>query len=61
MCSKISDACRLRISLSAAHTMEDVDALIAALTECGIHASAESGPVTCEGSGEKDAMGFSKL
>lgn len=52
---------RLRISLSAAHTMEDVDALLAALKECGIHPSTGSGLAAPGRYAEEDAIQFSKL
>lgn len=38
-CDREYGACRLRISLSAAHTYEDVDALVAALHDSGVQFS----------------------
>ncbi|EIE27590.1 PLP-dependent transferase [Coccomyxa subellipsoidea C-169] len=52
---------RLRISLSAAHTTEDVDALLVALKECGILSAAGS-PLAAAGSiVEQDVVYLAKL
>ena len=36
-CLTVCNACRLRVSLSAAHTADDVSKLAAAIQECNLH------------------------
>jgi 8-amino-7-oxononanoate synthase len=51
---------RLRISLSAAHTIEDVDALLVALKECGILPATGSHAGSCQRA-EQDVVFLAKL
>lgn len=52
---------RLRISLAAAHTTEDVDALLVALKECGILPAAGSHSAAAGSFVEQDVVYLAKL
>ena len=45
------NSCRLRISLSAAHSMADVDQLVAELRACGLPAGAAAEGALARGAG----------